>query len=316
MAESTPAPVEGKTCTGPCAEFKLFGEFYATRGGRSFSSRCKVCTRADNNKAYRQRSDRTGRPCAPEPIPVVDGRKLCGDCGENKLLTDFTPRGKGKYRRECRVCKLKAEQARRESPEHRGAWLARRKAHYQGNREAIREASNAWRRERDAADPAAAKARRRVHYLANREKCYADAAKWRAANVERHRANARSWAARHRAENLDHVREVGRRAMGRRRARLRGLPSEPYTLVELLERDGTDCVLCGNPLNLTASYPDPNAPTVEHLECLSWPGATAGDTPSNCGVSHWGCNNARRDKPHPAAARKRAELLAAEAAAS
>jgi hypothetical protein len=81
----------------------------------------------------------------------------------------------------------------------------------------------------------------------------------------------------------------------------------------LLERDGTDCVLCGEPLDLTVSYPEPLAPTVEHLECLSWPDS-AGDVPSNCAVSHWQCNNERRDRPHPAAVRKRAELLAIQSA--
>ena len=81
---------------------------------------------------------------------------------------------------------------------------------------------------------------------------------------------------------------------------------------QILERDGTDCVLCGGELDLDAVYPEPLAPSVEHLECISWPDATAGDVLSNTGVSHWQCNNERRDRPHPAAARKRAELLAAE----
>lgn len=317
MSESTPAPVEGKTCTGECSKLKPLSEFYPHKRGRyGRTSRCRVCTREDNKKSYRRTSDRNGRARAPEPVPVVDGRKRCtGACGEVKLLDEFYRRDTGRYRRECKACRLAAEQARRQDPQSRPAWLARRKSHYETNREAIRETVNSWRRERDAADPEAARARRRANYLAHREKQYVSAARWRAANIERHRANARNWAARHRVANPDHLRELGRRAMARRRARLRGLPTEPYTMEELLLRDGADCVLCGGPLDLTVSYPDPNAPTVEHLECLSWPGS-AGDIPSNCGVAHFRCNCSRGDRPHLAAARKRAELVAAEATAS
>jgi hypothetical protein len=80
---------------------------------------------------------------------------------------------------------------------------------------------------------------------------------------------------------------------------------------QLLERDGTLCVLCGEELDLDAVRPDPRSPTVEHLECISWP-ESAGDVPSNVAVSHFACNMRRGANPHPAAARKRATLLAAE----
>lgn len=316
MAESTPAPVEGKTCTGECGEYKPASEFYRDKRCRSgLTSRCKVCTREDNKKSYRRTSDRNGRPRAPEPVPLVDGRKRCAVCGEDKLLEEFYRRRNGHYRRECKACRVGSEQARRQEPEFRDAWLARRKAHYQANREAIlatqaadRASWTSERRERAATAQSA-------WYRANRERVFASNAAWRAVNGERHRATAREGAARRRIANPEPAREVGRRAMARRRARLRGLPTEPYTMEELLLRDGADCVLCGDPLDLTVSYPDPNAPTVEHLECLSWPGS-AGDIPSNCGVAHFRCNCSRSDRPHPAAARKRAELLAAEAAAS
>lgn len=63
-------------------------------------------------------------------------------------------------------------------------------------------------------------------------------------------------------------------------------------------------------MDLTAVWPDPKVPTVEHLECLSWPDS-AGDVLLNVSAAHYDCNNRRRDQPHPAAERKRAELLAA-----
>ena len=127
--------------------------------------------------------------------------------------------------------------------------------------------------------------------------------KWHAENP--------NWAARWRAANLDRARENVRRNQARRRARLRGLPVEPYTLEQLLERDGTLCVLCDEELDLDAAYPDPLSVTVEHLECISWP-ESAGDTPSNVALSHFTCNMQRGVDPHPEAARKRAELLEAE----
>lgn len=124
-----------------------------------------------------------------------------------------------------------------------------------------------------------------------------------------------TWDADWRRRNLERARDNGRAAAGRRRARQLNLPVEPYTVIELLERDGADCVLCSEPLDLSVTYPEPLAPTIEHLECISWPDS-AGDVPSNCSLAHFRCNSKRGDRPHPAAARKRAELLAAEQAAS
>ena len=106
-----------------------------------------------------------------------------------------------------------------------------------------------------------------------------------------------------------HYGEKLRAQSRRRRARKLSLPSEPYTLADILARDGTACVLCGEELDLNARFPERRTATVEHLECLSWPDS-AGDVLSNVAASHLGCNNRRCNKPHPAAARKRAELLA------
>jgi hypothetical protein len=111
-------------------------------------------------------------------------------------------------------------------------------------------------------------------------------------------------------QNPDRVMAAGRR----RRARLMALPSEPYAVADIFARDGADCVLCGKPLDLAAKWPEPRSATVEHLECLSWPGS-AGDVLANVAASHARCNLRRKAKHHPAAARKRAELLAAQSIA-
>lgn len=105
--------------------------------------------------------------------------------------------------------------------------------------------------------------------------------------------------------------EEGRNSVRRRRARKLELPAGPYTLADILARDGTLCVLCGEELDLEAKFPHLRSTTVEHLECLSWPDS-AGDVLSNVAAAHLTCNNARRTRPHPAAARKRAELIATQ----
>lgn len=105
--------------------------------------------------------------------------------------------------------------------------------------------------------------------------------------------------------------EESNAATRRRRALRRALPAEPYALADIIERDGSSCVLCGEEIDLDLAWPHRRSLTVEHLECLSWTGS-AGDVLSNVAVSHLTCNLGRSDRPHPAAARKRAELLAAE----
>lgn len=288
MSQSTRAPEGHKICPR-CPDgdrVRPLSEFYSA-GSRGHSGYCKLCTRAVNRQRYRRVSDQQGRPVAPATVPLVDGRKCCdGKCGQIKLLSEFYRHGNG-YRRVCKSCMAGV---------HRERYLDSPKAERAAKNRAVKAGWKCPCGEHDS-DPA--------HVIARN-------ARWREANREKHRKTSREGAARRRATNPEPIREAGRRAISRRRARLRGLPCEPYTVAELLERDGTDCVLCGKPLDLTMSYPEDLAPTREHLECLSWPGATAGDVPSNVAISHWKCNNERRDRPHPAAASKRAALLAAE----
>jgi len=130
-------------------------------------------------------------------------------------------------------------------------------------------------------------------------------AAYRQANRDRKNEQGKAWY----AANTDLARAASTINARRRRARLRDLPVEPYTLADILERDGTVCVLCGEELDLNTAWPDPLSPTVEHLECIAWPDS-AGDVLSNVALSHYTCNCRRSKNPHPAAARKRAELLA------
>lgn len=125
-----------------------------------------------------------------------------------------------------------------------------------------------------------------------------------AADPERARAAKMAW----RAANSERVAEINRGISRRRRARLRSLPTEPYTVEDILDRDGALCVLCEEEMDFAAHWPDPQAVSVEHLECLSWPGS-AGDVLANVALAHFGCNNRRRAGFHPLAAAKRAVLV-------
>lgn len=241
-----------------------------------------------------------------ESTPAHVEGKVCIKCGELKPHSEYGSRGSGRVRNDCKRCVADYNRARYQgSPEVRAKHKALRDRwrdenptyhaeYYQDNRDKAC-AYAAEYSKRKPVDPERKRRRDRTWYAATRDERRSVDAAWRAANPEA-------------------VREMARRGQSRRRARLRGLPAEPYTMAQLIERDGTDCVLCGDPLDLDAVHPEPWAPTVEHLECISWGlGRSAGDVPSNCAVAHFRCNCQRSDRPHPAAARKRAELLAAEA---
>lgn len=230
--------------------------------------------------------------------------RTCTKCGEPKLLSAFGRQrnkdGTYRVRSACKDCVNAASRDRYRDDPH---WRVRHKIlrdrwrtenptffaeYYQANRESMIAAAIQYAKDHPP-DPEQVRAWARERYAADPEKYQAKRAADRAANPER-------------------VRERGRRSQHQRKARMRSLPSAPYTMAQLVERDGTCCVLCGGELDFTVVYPELLAPTIEHLECISW--GTAGDEPTNVALSHWDCNNRRRDRPHPAAARKRAELLA------
>lgn len=243
--------------------------------------------------------------CTPS---APSDHKRCSKDGLVKPLSEFGRQrnkdGTYRYRSACKACVNKYSTDRyADDPSWRShhktlrdRWRSDNPAYmaeyYQENRDQLIAAAIAYAK-KNPPDPEQVRRWARERY---------------AADPERHRAKDQAW----RENNIERAREVGRRTQSRRRARMRGLPVEPYTMDQLLARDGTLCVLCDGELDLNAAHPDLLAPTVEHLECISWDNS-AGDVPANCAVAHFTCNSSRNNRPHPAAARKRAELLAAEA---
>lgn len=73
-----------------------------------------------------------------------------------------------------------------------------------------------------------------------------------------------------------------------RRARMQGAPIKGSAfLSQIIERDGGDCHLCGEPVDMALTYPDPRSKSVDHVVPLARGGAHA---MSNCALAHLGCN--------------------------
>jgi 5-methylcytosine-specific restriction endonuclease McrA len=174
------------------------------------------------------RYHRKGDPLHRLAGEVVDGKRICPTCGEDKPRTpEFwypragRPDGLDVYCKEC----VKRRRRQSRNPEY--------------------EAS--YRRRPDRAAKAAEVARER-----------------RAADPE-----------------------IGYRSTRRRRARLAGVPSEPYRRSEIADRDEWRCQLCGDPILPIIRYPHPRSLSIDHIIPLSLGGA---DTADGVQASHLRCN--------------------------
>ena len=76
-----------------------------------------------------------------------------------------------------------------------------------------------------------------------------------------------------------------------RRARMKGARTGGSVfLSEIIERDGTDCHLCGRPVDMTLAWPSRDSKSVDHVVPLSKGGA---HELSNCALAHMGCNSSK-----------------------
>jgi hypothetical protein len=77
------------------------------------------------------------------------------------------------------------------------------------------------------------------------------------------------------------------RQRAKRRARLKNVKTEPYTLREIADRDGWKCHLCGKKVPDRQYTADDNDPTIDHLVPIS---AQGDDIRSNVALAHNRCN--------------------------
>lgn len=71
---------------------------------------------------------------------------------------------------------------------------------------------------------------------------------------------------------------------------------DPQYLISVLaleERDGPECGLCRDYVDVTIMAPDPMSPSIDHVLPRSRGGTNA---PENCQLAHRGCNSAKKDR--------------------
>ena len=65
---------------------------------------------------------------------------------------------------------------------------------------------------------------------------------------------------------------------------------ERYTDIEIFERDGWLCGICGQKINKRLKYPNPRSKSIDHIVPLSKGGA---DAPINLQAAHLRCNTSK-----------------------
>jgi 5-methylcytosine-specific restriction endonuclease McrA len=174
------------------------------------------------------------------------------------------------------------------------------------NLEAERERERESARQRRAANPEANRVAAREGMRRHREANPGAAGRWREANREAERERGRLYREANPGANREAQRrwyeahpEAKRGANLQRRARLAGVPHEPWTLVAILERDNWTCQLAdclcpdGRSIDPSAGHLTRWEGTADHIIPISKCGP---DTPENLQAAHRACNSAKGDR--------------------
>ena len=109
-------------------------------------------------------------------------------------------------------------------------------------------------------------------------------------NPERGRKRALQWA----KDNPEKAARLNARNNRRRKAVMRGATfAERFDAVDIYERDGWKCALCGKPIDKTLVFPDRMSASLDHVLPISHGGQ---HTPENTQAAHFACNASKRDR--------------------
>jgi 5-methylcytosine-specific restriction endonuclease McrA len=233
----------------------------------------------------------------------------CSICGEEFTVDRPAGRPPTLCSPEC-----KAEANRRRASAWYNANTERRKEYRVANADRIK----AYNRSYYAKDPAAEVARARAWQEANPDKVAISkqrqkesgkdrerAAKMRRENPEvaRQRSRATYWKNAHTYRdrpkqwakaNPDKARALWARNNRRRKAATRGATDlDPINPLDIYERDGWLCGLCGKPIDKRRRFPDRLSATLDHIVPISRGGQ---HVPENVQAAHYTCNSSKRDR--------------------
>lgn len=134
----------------------------------------------------------------------------------------------------------------------------------------------------------------RRSYQRHRDKRIAEGKAYREAN----RQYFKDWYKRKRSDPEWMERELARIQVSnrRRRALRRSARSEPYTTLEIADRDGWRCQLCGKKVPRKSAARSPRSATVDHIVPISLGGD---DVKANVQLAHFSCNVAKNNRALP-----------------
>ncbi len=179
--------------------------------------------------------------------------KLCGKCGKEKSLSELHRQG-NRYQYMCKNCmKLYCLANKNQRRARSIVWN-------KNNKERRKAAKKKWQEE-------------------NREEILAYSRQYYLDHKELHNSKGKAW-----AKNNPEKRKA---AKHRRRALENNANAERFLDVEIFERDGWACGICGDLVDKELKYPHPMSKSLDHIVPISKGGS---HTRNNTQCSHIRCN--------------------------
>jgi len=120
---------------------------------------------------------------------------------------------------------------------------------------------------------------RQEWYTKNKNKVTAAHEAWRKENMGRHNQTNKKWVEENPGKTADAVRTC--------RARKYGVTIEPFSALEIYERDNWECQICHKKVNRKLKWPHPLSATLDHIIALKNGGA---HSRQNTQLAHLVCN--------------------------